>query len=117
MLNKLKKFFTSSPNSQLNDSETTKKKVNKKTAKELATEKGEPYVNVVQAFVNPNDPKNGYFEIDWNEYFIALLKENGYTGNNDEAIIDQWFKNLCRNMLEEDIQELNYPNKTKRTVY
>jgi hypothetical protein len=90
----------------------------KKTDKELATERGEPYVNVIQAFVNPKDPKNGYFEIDWNEHFIALLREHGYQGKTDEQIIDQWFKNLCRNMLEDDIENLNYnPNNTKRTVY
>lgn len=111
MFERLKKLISGEPKKQA-------RTVTKKSAKEQATDQGEPYVNVVQAFVNPKDPKNGYFEIDWNEYFIALLKEHGYQGNSDEELIDQWFKNLCRNMLEEDIQNLNYnPNNTKKTVY
>lgn len=70
----------------------------KLTPKELATENKEPYVAVLDTHVNKDNIRNGFLELDWNEYFIVQLKGAGYTGDTDEAIVDQWFQELCRNI-------------------
>ena len=73
-------------------------RVAKLTPKELATEKKESWVSVLDTHVNKDNIRNGFFELDWNEYFIMELKEAGYTGNLEEEIIDKWFQDLCRNI-------------------
>jgi arginyl-tRNA synthetase len=70
----------------------------KLTPKELATEKKESWVSVLNTHVNKDNIRNGFFELDWNEYFIMELKESGYFGNSEEEIIDKWFQELCRNI-------------------
>jgi hypothetical protein len=70
----------------------------KLSPKELANEKAEPYIAVLETKVNPENPRNGFFELDWNDHFVAQLKSSGYTGETDEAIVDQWFQELCRNV-------------------
>ena len=77
--------------------ETTKEP----TDKEKATEKGEPYIKVVETKVDPKNPKYGYFDLDWNEHFVANLKEHGFSGNTDEEIVDHWFSVLCNTIAEE----------------
>ncbi len=66
--------------------------------KELATEKKEPWVGVLETHVNKENVRNGFFELDWNEYFVLQLKGAGYSGNTDEEIVDSWFQELCRNV-------------------
>ena len=63
-----------------------------------ATKLKQPWVSVLDTHVNPDNPSNGFFELDWNEYFIVLLKSHGYDGETEEAIVDIWFQNLCRNI-------------------
>jgi len=69
-----------------------------KTAKEIATENKEPWVAVLDTHVNKDNIRNGFFELDWNEYFVLQLKANGYQGDTEESIVDQWFQDLCRNI-------------------
>jgi hypothetical protein len=66
--------------------------------KDAATEKKEPWVAVLDTKVNPDNVRNGFFELDWNEYFVLQLKEAGYKGDSEEAIVDAWFQELCRNV-------------------
>lgn len=68
----------------------------------LATEKKEPWVSVLETHVDSKNPRNGFFELDWNEYFIAYLRENGYTGGSDEEVVDGWFKDLCNQIGSEE---------------
>jgi hypothetical protein len=72
-----------------------------KTAKQIATDKKEPWVGVLDTQVNPDNIRNGFFELDWNEYFIVQLKQGGYFGDTDEEVVDKWFQDLCRNIGEE----------------
>ena len=75
-----------------------------KTEKELATERGEPYVAVLSMDVDPNDLHQGAFELDWNEIFIARLVKAGYMLKKDDTdadIVDRWFQNVCRNVVLE----------------
>ena len=60
--------------------EQSKQVVKTKTPKDIATEKGEPWVQVIDTQINPESPSEGYFELDWNELFIKRLAEKGYNG-------------------------------------
>ena len=75
-----------------------------KTAKELATERGEPYVTIVTMDIDPNNLHQGAFELDWNEIFIARLVKAGYMmkpTDADSDIVDRWFQNVCRHVVME----------------
>jgi hypothetical protein len=56
--------------------------------------------------VNKDNIRNGFFELDWNEYFIVELKQNGYgvDGDPEEQIVDRWFRDIVYGMLEEQGQ-------------
>lgn len=73
-------------------------RVAKLSPKDLATERKEPWIGVLETHVNKDNVRNGFFELDWNEYFIVQLRSAGYSGNTDEEIIDKWFQDLCRNV-------------------
>ena len=70
----------------------------KLSPKELATEKKEPWVAVLDTHVNKENIRNGFFELDWNEYFVLELRAAGYKGDTDEEIVDRWFSELCHNV-------------------
>jgi hypothetical protein len=84
----------------------------KMSPKQRATERGEPYVAVLDTHVNKDNIRNGFFELDWNDLFIVQLKQAGYgyDGDPDEEIVDRWFRDLAGNMLAEAGQET--PNRT-----
>lgn len=83
-------------------------KASAKTPKELATDAKEPWVEVLKTHINSDNVRNGFFELDWNEFFIEQLKMSGYKGETDESIIDQWFKALCRDIGAEEEIEMSY---------
>ena len=60
----------------------SKKKVAKKytakpkkptNEKEIATANEEPYIKVLETKLNPDNPRNGFFELDWNQYFVDVF--------------------------------------------
>jgi hypothetical protein len=73
----------------------------KLSEKDRATRKKEPWVSVLNTHVNKDNIRNGFFELDWNEYFVLQLKRDGYgvDGDPDEEIVDRWFRELCANMV------------------
>ena len=73
----------------------------KMNPKERATRKKEPWVGVLNTHVNKDNVRNGFFELDWNEYFVLKLKQEGYgfDGDKDEEIVDRWFRELCANVV------------------
>jgi hypothetical protein len=79
----------------------------KMTLKDRATARGEAWVAVLDTKVNPDNVRNGFFELDWNDLFIAELKKSGYgfDGDPEEEIIDRWFRDLAGNMLAEAGQD------------
>jgi ubiquitin len=77
-------------------------KVGPLSPKERATKAKEPWVSVLATHVNKENIRNGFFELDWNEYFIVQLRAAGYTGDTEEAVVDQWFTELCRNVGSEE---------------
>ena len=54
--------------------------------------------------VNKDNPRNGFFELDWNDFFITDLKKNGYgfDGDPEEEIVDRWFRDIVQNMLSDE---------------
>jgi hypothetical protein len=91
---------------------TVKAKV--KSAKDLATEAGEPYVSVVSVELDPDDVGNGAFELDWNDVFVSRLVKAGFMikkTDTDAEIVDRWFQSVCRNILNENYEqwEANQP--------
>jgi hypothetical protein len=75
--------------------------------KARATARGEPYVAVLDTKVNPDNVRNGFFELDWNDLFVVQLKQAGYgfDGDPEEEIVDRWFRDLAANMLVEAGQD------------
>lgn len=80
----------------------------KKTDKEIATENKEPWVNVLTVELDPDDPGNGAFELDWNDYFVAKLIKSGYQQkkeDTDAVIVDRWFQSVCKNVIAENYEQ------------
>jgi len=95
--------------------ETTKAKQEeaqaKMTPKERATAKGEPWVSVLETKVNPENIRNGFFELDWNELFVLKLRQEGFgfEGDPEEEIVDRWFRDIVRQMLTDEGLDTNRP--------
>lgn len=88
--------------------------------KERATAQSMPYVAVLDTHVNPDDIKNGFFDLDWNEFFIKELIENGYGTEQDpeEEIVDRWFRDLCGEILDsEGVQGTRYGGYINTTSF
>ena len=81
----------------------------KMTTKERATALGDPYVAVLDTHVNKDNVRNGFFELDWNEHFIVQLRQAGYgyEGDKEEEIVDRWFRDLARNVLAQEGQDVS----------
>jgi hypothetical protein len=76
----------------------------KKTEKELANERGEPWVGILSMDIDPDNLHQGAFELDWNDKFVANLVRAGYQGkptDTDAEIVDRWFQNICRHVVME----------------
>jgi hypothetical protein len=89
-------------------------KTRKKSAKDLATEKGEPYVAILSVDLDPDNIGNGAFELDWNDKFIANLVRAGYqhkSADTDADMVDRWFADVCKNVVAENFEqwEANQP--------
>ena len=81
----------------------------KLTPKERANRKKEPWVAVLDTKVNPENIRNGFFELDWNDLFIVQLRQAGYgfEGDPDEEIVDRWFRDIVSQMLSEEGMDTN----------
>lgn len=79
-----------------------------KTAKEIATEKDEPYISIVRVELDPDNVGSGSFELDWNDRFLAKLVRAGYQFKANEpenVIVDRWFQEICRNVIMEHYEQ------------
>jgi len=101
--------------------EEPKAKVSKKSAKDIATERGEPYVAILSVELDPENMGNGAFELDWNEKFITNLVRAGYQTKPNEPediIVDRWFADICKNVISENYEqwEANQPYDARPRV-
>lgn len=74
--------------------------------KAQATARGEPWVHVISFSIDPDDPKSGIFELDYNDIFLAKLIRAGYQGQTDQQIVDQWFISVCRSVVLENYEQI-----------
>jgi hypothetical protein len=94
-------------------------KPKKKSEKELATERGEPYVTILGMEIDPENLQSGAFELDWNEKFVANLVRAGYQMNakdTDADIVDRWFTTVCRNVVMETYEQYEAMNPERDRV-
>ena len=112
------KLFGKKPEAPAKEKKPRKPKENKDqglTAKQLATQNGEPYIHIVSMEVDPNNINSGAFELDWNDKFVLNLIKSGYKQRDDDTdqiIVDRWFQTVCRNIaLEVYEQEIADPEK------
>ena len=82
-----------------------KEQKTKKTPKELATEAGEPWVEVLGISIDKDNPGAGSFELDWNDKFVANLIRSGYQGKTDQDLVDNWFRSVCQNVVLENYEQ------------
>ena len=80
-------------------------KVKVLSAKDEATAKGQPWVEVLGIEVDEADPGQGAFELDWNDVFITRLVRAGFQGKTDQDLVDNWFKAVCRNVVTETYEQ------------
>ena len=91
----------------------------KKSSKDLATERGEPYVTILSMDVDPENLQSGSFELDWNEKFVANLVRAGYQMKSDDTdadIVDRWFTAVCRNVVMETFEQYEAMNPERDRV-
>jgi hypothetical protein len=101
MIKKLiKDLFGSKP-----EPATLKEQKAKKSPKDLATERGEPWVEVIGMELDKDNPGAGSFELDWNDKFVANLIRAGYQGKTDQDIVDNWFRSVCQNVVMENYEQ------------
>ena len=108
------KLFGNKKSTKPVESEEKPKKITK-SAKDLATEREEPYVAVLSMDVDPDNIHQGAFELDWNDKFVANLMRVGYQGKTDADIVDQWFQAVCRNVVLETWEQEQAMNGTRYT--
>ena len=75
-----------------------------KSAKDIATERGEPYIAILSMEVDQENLHQGSFELDWNSVFVTRLVRAGYMMKPDDTdadIVDRWFQNVCRHVVME----------------
>ncbi len=92
----------SEPTKEVTPEDTRRKALD--AEKEAATKAGQPWVAVLDTQVNPENIRNGFFELDWNNEFIEQLLDAGYSGESNEEIVDQWFRTIVSQMLEDEGQ-------------
>ena len=91
----------------------------KKSEKDLATERGEPYVNILSMEIDPENMQAGAFELDWNDKFVANLVRAGYQKDpkdTDADIVDRWFTAVCRNVVLETYEQYEAMNPERDRV-
>lgn len=91
------------------------------SAKEKATQAGEPYVSILSVDIDPTNINNGAFELDWNDKFILNLIRAGYKqkdSDTDQIMVDRWFQSVCRNIALEiyEQQQADPDNRDMRVV-
>ena len=113
---KLKKSFEKK---KPTEAKTETPKPKKKSEKELATERGEPYVTILSMEIDPENMQSGAFELDWNDKFVANLVRAGYQMNPkdvDADIVDRWFTAVCRNIVLETYEQEQAMNPERDRV-
>lgn len=100
-------------------------KYNKLTQDEFSKQKANlensAYFKVIRGEYNETGPGQGtmMFELDWNDTFVKNLKNDGWIGETDDFIVNAWFEDSCKQMLNSDEYDTARPlvtayNRTRR---
>ena len=84
-----------------------------KSAKEIATEKGEPYVEILSMDIDTENFRSVRCNTHPSEIFVARLVKAGYMmgpNDTDAEIVDRWFTNVCRNIVLETYEQYEAMN-------
>lgn len=115
------KFFDRFKKKSKKPAETNEKPAKaSKSAKDIATEKGEPYVAILSMDIDPENLHEGAFELDWNSIFVTRLVKAGYMikpTDTDAEIVDRWFQNVCRHVVMETWEQEQAMNPTVRYTH
>ncbi len=105
-----KKVLTENINCDLSLPEKTKVR-RKKTNYSVTTE--EPWIKVLSFDIDKNSPKLGSFELDWNPAFVTQLMSEGYQGKTPEDVVENWFRDICKNIYLESLEQeiANHPEE------
>ena len=87
-----------------NESKNVEKEVQILSPKDQATQNRQPWFDVLKFELDSENESIGAFTLDWNEYHISRLIKAGYSGKNDQEIINAWFNDICRNILMESYE-------------
>ena len=99
----LKKIFKKKE--QLNKTIKAQPPKDSAEAKKIANKNKEPFIEVVGLDIDAENPVQGAFELDWNDIFVAKLVRAGYQGKTDNDIVDNWFQDVCRNIVLESYEK------------
>jgi hypothetical protein len=67
--------------------------------REIATVNDEPWVTIKTLETDPDNPRFGGVELDWNQAFIDNLEKHDYGPHpQDDDTVNEWFNDLCRNI-------------------
>lgn len=73
--------------------------------RKLADLRSEPWVSMPDIKWDPADPSRSYFELDYNEHFVTMLRTHNYAGATDEQIVEKWLNDVCRSVAAEFLSE------------
>jgi len=62
----------------------------------------EPWISMPKINWDPVNSNRTYFELDYNEHFIPYLRENGYTGSEDD-VLNRWLNDVCQAVALENV--------------
>lgn len=93
------------------------KKSNEELDRKTADFLKKPWASIKSVY-NDTQKENGMIlEIEWNDFFIDMLRQAGYSGLTDEEIFNQYLNDLYREQLpdpEEPEEPMPYTRSTKR---
>lgn len=72
-------------------------KTEKERDKEIANLKGEPWCDI-RIIPEKDDPRGGYFDVDYNDAFIEKLHEIGYLLPNKDDVLDLYITDFCKSI-------------------
>ncbi len=78
-------------------------------------ESPDPWVDITGWHEEPNG--GARIELEWNSAFIKMLRENGYTGINDEELVQKWIINVLYDIVHEEEEPQKATTSKKKSNY
>jgi hypothetical protein len=111
MIDKLKKMFGTKEKLEKTIKAQTPK--DSAEAKALANKNKEPFIEVIGLDIDSENPVQGAFELDWNQYFVEELRSKGFQGVKDEDVVDQWFNAVCKNVALSEYEAMDEKERSR----